>query len=705
MVYTPATKLPDLELFRWSRPDAANPRLSSPLLDSDADDTLKFTSAPLDYDGNVITGATLVGVKNIKGYTEIILIPAGGLSADGLTATNCIRGIRPNGLDFTTGDSDFIAAHEKDSPVFCAVSAVYHEIVKSALRGELATNGSNFIIGTDASGTVTVSRSTGVGTFVGFLRWNTGSGKAEFSNNGSVWNTIDSVTASNLVVVSNDDTTPGDLEAKMAAGTNVTLTTLNPAGNEQRQINVPATNLANIVSDVTATATELNQVNDGVSANVTAANLNTLTAGSASNADALHTHATLGPFNYTTAEAVNGSVTPQAVCILGTNAIDFITQRSSSGYLLDYGAGGDVDLGFGDVATSTRRATPFTYTNSLPTTRNLVKIAVMLQKEVAPTDNVVLAIQGDSGGNPDGTDITTATFSGSSLISGAFHVIEFTISGAALVSGTQYWAVLRRSTGLDAVNHYAVRSSGNAGTGGKVFNAGTGTWANGNPFQMYLTIELDYDGGEIALADGDSNYLGNFIGFTKSNVASSGTAAVQTQGVVTGFTGLTPGAPYYLSTTAGAISLTPSNVRVGFAKSATELEINPSFGTVQSIVSNTYTFRCREGNSVAGEDFSFVVLTGFMPNFVSWSDRLSPSAASETAMGWTENYRGSTRAIQRISALDTSARTVNVQSVVSNASGAFTNLDAYYDNGFILSNTPSLAAQLYYELNYRANRI
>jgi len=42
-------------------------------------------------------------------------------------------------------------------------------------------------------------------------------------------------------------------------------------------------------AQVTSTAAELNKL-DGVSANVTAANLNTLTAGSSSDADALHTH-------------------------------------------------------------------------------------------------------------------------------------------------------------------------------------------------------------------------------------------------------------------------------------------------------------------------------------------------------------------------------------------------------------------------------
>ncbi len=46
------------------------------------------------------------------------------------------------------------------------------------------------------------------------------------------------------------------------------------------------------VSDVTATASEINQALDGISANVTDTNLNTLTG--ASNADSLHTHAASG---------------------------------------------------------------------------------------------------------------------------------------------------------------------------------------------------------------------------------------------------------------------------------------------------------------------------------------------------------------------------------------------------------------------------
>jgi len=48
--------------------------------------------------------------------------------------------------------------------------------------------------------------------------------------------------------------------------------------------------LATVISDVSATEAEIDQALDGISANVTFTNLNTLTAGPASDADALHTH-------------------------------------------------------------------------------------------------------------------------------------------------------------------------------------------------------------------------------------------------------------------------------------------------------------------------------------------------------------------------------------------------------------------------------
>ena len=115
MTYTAATKLPPLIFTQWSRPDAQNPCLASPIDKSST--TLTFTSAPLDYQGNVITGDFLMRSTNKSQYTELMYVPVGGMSVDGLTATGVVRGVRISGLDYTTGDSDYADTHEGDSPV------------------------------------------------------------------------------------------------------------------------------------------------------------------------------------------------------------------------------------------------------------------------------------------------------------------------------------------------------------------------------------------------------------------------------------------------------------------------------------------------------------------------------------------------------------------------------------------------------------
>ncbi len=69
------------------------------------------------------------------------------------------------------------------------------------------------------------------------------------------------------------------------------------------------------------------------------------------------------------------------------------------------------------------------------------------------------------------------------------------------------------------------------------------------------------------------------IGFAKAAALITDPVSIVSDGLLGGFSGLTAGARYYLSATAGAITATPptgSNrhvVQVGYAKSATELQI------------------------------------------------------------------------------------------------------------------------------------
>lgn len=91
------------------------------------------------------------------------------------------------------------------------------------------------------------------------------------------------------------------------------------------------------------------------------------------------------------------------------------------------------------------------------------------------------------------------------------------------------------------------------------------------------------DSGTVSVRKADATIDGKeATGFVKSSFSSSATATVYLPGdVITGLTSLTPGARYYLDTTAGAITDTApigsGNVSqcVGIALSTTTLAFNP----------------------------------------------------------------------------------------------------------------------------------
>lgn len=71
------------------------------------------------------------------------------------------------------------------------------------------------------------------------------------------------------------------------------------------------------------------------------------------------------------------------------------------------------------------------------------------------------------------------------------------------------------------------------------------------------------------------------MGFVNAGITSGASGTVSYDGVITGLSGLTIGATYYLSETAGQITATPPTTsgaivqKVGWAKSATELVFEP----------------------------------------------------------------------------------------------------------------------------------
>lgn len=88
--------------------------------------------------------------------------------------------------------------------------------------------------------------------------------------------------------------------------------------------------------------------------------------------------------------------------------------------------------------------------------------------------------------------------------------------------------------------------------------------------------------GRAYKTDADNPYSSTtpVVGFVVADIAMGSTGTMRTGGRMTGFIGLTTGATYYLSQTAGTITLTaPSNSRqIGQADSVSSLLINSSAG-------------------------------------------------------------------------------------------------------------------------------
>jgi hypothetical protein len=181
-MYTPATQFPsDINIFQWSQPTDPNPRLAAPI--SASDTTLLFTSAPKDKDGNIISGHFLGGVKNSAGYTETFYVPVGGMSADGLTASGVVRGIRLAGLDYTTAGTGLAQDFGQDSPVYCNVSAVLFQMMIGAMQGTLASGGPDWTLGDGTDVDITVYADNG-DTNVPFFRYDAATNQWVFSNDG-----------------------------------------------------------------------------------------------------------------------------------------------------------------------------------------------------------------------------------------------------------------------------------------------------------------------------------------------------------------------------------------------------------------------------------------------------------------------------------------------------------------------------------------
>lgn len=203
------TKLENLSIYKIGSPDNPINRLARPI--SADDTTLYFEDALADDD-------VILGIKSGR-YTELIYLPLGSLSMDSKSVSGVIRGVSNSGLDYEEGDSSLAMAHPQGALVANVVSPQLLEMMKKAIRGEIATGGNRFIVGREQNEHIYYAVKTATG-IIDIFRRNT-SGDIEWSNdNGASWNSFGvvdghgddaNISAHAQVDASADSPTDGDI--------------------------------------------------------------------------------------------------------------------------------------------------------------------------------------------------------------------------------------------------------------------------------------------------------------------------------------------------------------------------------------------------------------------------------------------------------------------------------------------------------------
>lgn len=213
---------------------------------------------------------------------------------------------------------------------------------------------------------------------------------------------------------------------------------------------------------------------------------------------------------------------------------------------------------------------------TIPTGGHIVsKVSLKVKRTAADTNGVYMTIQTDAAGVPSGTiKGTTATIPGATFTS-SYVSYDFTFPADVNLAAGSYWAVVTRVTPSSGTVYNIAGNS----TGGSVNHArrknGAGWLADYTDDWDITVVGGDGTSGNVKKASALTTFASDiFIGFAGEAISAAASGPIIISGTVT-TSGLTGSKPYYLSNTAGAISLTVGTVtrKVGLSFSSTQLLI------------------------------------------------------------------------------------------------------------------------------------
>ena len=525
-------------------------------------DTLYFT---IDKDNSRFeiiqssSHSTTNGVTTITVATNGRAIPLFGIGAGGATGTQ----------------------HPIGAQIGCVDIHKISEVLNNWMDGTEGSSGTSLRVGDETDVDITFFAQNADANKP-FLQYDSATSAWLFSNDGSSTAAIGGSTAT-FTAGDGLTLTAGDFDVD-TSDTVIFVKTSSGAGDEDKVPILDASGtladgfistdtLANRISDVTATFTEINDALDGISANVTDTNLNTLTAGAASDASALHSHATESN-DYYAYEVIPGGHT----ACLKPIQVEYFSQLT------------DAALALGDANARRRYAMRFT-PSQVPT---FTTLNLRGRESGNSTMTLSITIETDNAGGPSGTPVANGTAAGldTSTWGAAFASRTATFPGVpTLVAGTTYWLVI--AVGATDAAHY-VELSDNSAAGWRnflpferqTFDQDALTWgaSTNNNIPFFWTVDVPGSFG-VGICRTDADFGGrtwDFLGIAGATASSFGDLIAVNSGVTAGFSALHTGAYYYISAELGTLTLTPPanevtgsaySFRVARAVSASEMLI------------------------------------------------------------------------------------------------------------------------------------
>ncbi len=295
--------------------------------------------------------------------------------------------------------------------------------------------------------------------------------------------------------------------------------------------------------------------------------------------------ATVGAIEYTALEAIAEN---DAIALM-ENELQHYTQL------------GDGNLSIGITNSTRRRAIKVTPT----VTSSTLTTMQFRGKEAAGSSTMTLtvSIQGDNAGEPDGTPITNGTANTIATSGWTTTYADRTATWASpptLTAGTTYWIVFEVDL-THATEYIQIGYGSNAFYATfttMVYDLDTATWGSSSTTQtpwFWFDSQVKLLGMGVVVCDANLGPRAwKFIGFADDTVAANVTVNAKYE-LATGFTDLVPGEDYYISTTAGEVTLTvPSGTtpsyKVGRAVSTTVMKVEIG----QKYMYGTMTFNATE---------------------------------------------------------------------------------------------------------------